>query len=199
MGSSFAKGVPRADVQAAHQALLAQLDAFKADADAGLAALLRDELQGSIRRYEDLKAAHGALDFLDLLLRTRDLVRDRQDVRTHFQRRFSCIFVDEFQDTDPLQAELLLLLAADDPGEREAARVRPLPGKLFVVGDPKQSIYRFRRADVGVYTDVCAQLETHGARRERLTTSFRGVPNLQRAINASFAPLMTGDAAGSTA
>ena len=193
MGSAFARGVARADVQAAHHALLLELDVFKADADADLAALLRDELQGSIRRYEDLKARHGALDFLDLLLRARDLVRDRQDVRRHFQQRFTCLFVDEFQDTDPLQAELLLLLAADDPAESDARRVRSVAGKLFVVGDPKQSIYRFRRADVGIYTSVCAQLERHGARRVQLTTSFRGVPNVQRAVNAAFAPLMTGD------
>ena len=119
--ASFARGLARADVQAAHQSLLLQLDAFKADADADLAALLRDELQGSIERYERLKATHGALDFLDLLLRARDLVRDRADVREHFQRRFTCLFVDEFQDTDPLQAELLLLLAADDPSERDCA------------------------------------------------------------------------------
>jgi ATP-dependent helicase/nuclease subunit A len=193
MGSSFARGIPRTDVHAAHHALLQELDQFKAHADADLAALLRDELQGSIERYERLKASHGVLDFLDLLLRARDLVRDRQDVRVHFQRRFTCLFVDEFQDTDPLQAELLLLLAADDPSEHDPWRVRPRPGKLFVVGDPKQSIYRFRRADVGVYARVCAQLKDRGARCERLTTSFRGVPNLQRAINAAFAPLMTGD------
>ena len=193
MGSAFARGVARPDVQAAHQALLLALDVFRADADADLAALLRDELQGSISRYEDLKARHGALDFLDLLLRARDLVRDRQDVRRHFQQRFTCLFVDEFQDTDPLQAELLLLLAADNPAERDARRVRCVAGKLFVVGDPKQSIYRFRRADVGIYTSVCAQLERHGARRVQLTTSFRGVPNVQRAVNATFAPLMTGD------
>ena len=193
MGTSFAKGVPRADVQRAHQGLVQQLDVFKADADADLAALLRDELRGSIDRYEHLKAKHGALDFLDLLRRARDLVRDRADVRQHFQRRFTRLFVDEFQDTDPLQAELLLLLAADDPHEHEWRRVRPVRGKLFVVGDPKQSIYRFRRANVSVYTDVCQQLESHGARCEQLTTSFRGVPNLQRAVNAAFAPLMTGD------
>ena len=95
MGSSFGRGLARADVQAAHQGLLQDLDIFKADADADLAALLRDELQGSITRYEDLKAAHGALDFLDLLLRARDLVRDRQDVRRHFQQRFRRLFVDE--------------------------------------------------------------------------------------------------------
>jgi len=193
LGSSFARGVARADVQAAHQSLLLQLDAFKADADADLAALLRQELQGSIDRYERLKATHGALDFLDLLLRARDLVRDRADVREHFQRRFTRLFVDEFQDTDPLQAELLLLLAADDPSERDFRLARPVRGKLFVVGDPKQSIYRFRRADVSIYSRVCRQLQEYGARCERLTTSFRGVPNLQRAVNAAFAPLMTGD------
>src|SRR5688572_1181509 len=193
MGASFARGIPRADVQAALQSLLQQLDLFKADADADLAALLRQELQGSIDRYERLKAAHGALDFLDLLLRARDLLRDRADVREHFQRRFSRLFVDEFQDTDPLQAELLLLLAADDPAEGDAWRARPVRGKLFVVGDPKQSIYRFRRADVRIYSRVRTQLQQHGARCEQLTTSFRGVPNLQRAVNAAFAPLMTGD------
>ncbi len=193
MGASFARGVARADVHAAHQELLLQLDVFKADADADLAALLREELRGSIERYEQLKARHGALDFLDLLLRARDLVRDRADVREHFQRRFTRLFVDEFQDTDPLQAELLLLLAADNPSERDSWNARPVPGKLFVVGDPKQSIYRFRRADVGIYARVCAQLERYGARCVRLTTSFRGVPNLQRAVNAAFAPLMTGD------
>jgi ATP-dependent exoDNAse (exonuclease V) beta subunit len=193
LGASFARGVARADVHGAHQMLLQQLDLFKADADADLAALLRQELQETIARYERLKAAHGALDFLDLLLRARDLLRDRAEVREHFQRRFTRIFVDEFQDTDPLQAELLLLLAADDPAERDAWNVRPLPGKLFVVGDPKQSIYRFRRADVRIYSRVCAQLQTHGARGERLRTSFRSVPTLQHAVNAAFAPLMTGD------
>src|SRR5688500_16025944 len=146
-GAAFGHGLARADVQAAHRALVERLDEFKAHADADLAALLREELRGSILRYERLKAEHGALDFLDLLLRARNLVRDRDEVRRHFQERFTCLFVDEFQDTDPLQAELLLLLAADDPGERDWTRVRPVPGKLFIVGDPKQSIYRFRRSE----------------------------------------------------
>jgi ATP-dependent exoDNAse (exonuclease V) beta subunit len=193
-GAAFGRGLQRADVQAAHRTLVQQLDEFKADADADLAALLREELQGSIDRYTRLKAEHGALDFLDLLLRARNLVRERDEVRRHFQERFTCLFVDEFQDTDPLQAELLLLLAADDPAEREWTRVRPAPGKLFIVGDPKQSIYRFRRADVGIYRRVCEQLSQQGARCLRLTTSFRSVPNIQHAVNAAFRPLMTGDA-----
>jgi len=192
-GASFAKGVPRADVHAAHQSLVQQLDAFRFEADADLAALLRDELRESIEDYERLKARHGALDFLDLLLRARNLVRDRDDVRRDFQQRFDCLFVDEFQDTDPLQAEILMLLAADDPLERDWTNARPVPGKLFIVGDPKQSIYRFRRADVGVYRNVCEQLEAAGALALQLTTSFRSVPDIQRVVNAAFAARMTGD------
>ncbi len=193
-GAAYAKGIARAELHAAHQALVQQLDTFKVDADADLAALLRDELQGSIAGYEALKARGGALDFLDLLLRATALVRERADVRADFQTRFKRFFVDEFQDTDPLQAELLLLLTADDPLEAVWTRVRPLPGKLFIVGDPKQSIYRFRRADVGIYRRVCEQLQGHGASCVQLTTSFRGVPNIQRVVNSAFAPLMTGDA-----
>ena len=143
--------------------------------------------------YEQLKAREGALDFLDLLVRARDLVRNNAEVRSHFQGRFQRIFVDEFQDTDPLQAELLLLLAAGDPLETRWQHVTPVAGKLFIVGDPKQSIYRFRRADVDVYRRVCELLVARGATRVELRKSFRSVPNIQHLVNAAFEPLMDGD------
>jgi len=189
----YARGVPRQQVLDAHAALVARLAEFRCDADADLAARLHDELSTAIDAYERAKAKVGALDFLDLLVRARDLVRDDAGVRAAFQQRFSHLFVDEFQDTDPLQAEILLLLAADDPAETDWRRVRPAPGKLFVVGDPKQSIYRFRRADVGIYEAVREQLRRHGAACVALRSSFRAVPDLQRAVNAAFAPKMTGD------
>jgi ATP-dependent exoDNAse (exonuclease V) beta subunit len=85
--------------------------------DADLAACLQRELRPVIDEYEREKARAGKLDFLDLLLRARDLVRGDRAVRVELQARFSRIFVDELQDTDPLQAELLLLLAASDPEE----------------------------------------------------------------------------------
>ena len=138
--------------------------------------MLHGELFGCVDEYERLKAREGAMDFLDLLLRARDLVRGNAVVRRHFQRRFTRIFVDEFQDTDPLQAELLLLLAADDPDETRWESVTPVPGKLFIVGDPKQSIYRFRRADVDTYMRVCRQLVAAARRRwscERATAACR--------------------------
>ncbi len=121
-------------------------------------------------------------------------MRRSAGLRRGFQERFTHIFVDEFQDTDPLQAEILLLLASTDPEDTDWRAVVPLPGRLFIVGDPKQSIYRFRRADVGIYRDVCARLERAGAKRVKLTTSFRSVPGIQACVNAAFAPVMTGDA-----
>ncbi len=207
----YGGGVARTQVMESYAALMAALERFQLRADADLAALVRAELGTCLARYDALKRRAGALDFLDLLLRTRDLVRDHAEVRRTWQRRFRYLFVDEFQDTDPLQAEILLLLAADEPDDETGPAVRrpshrPVTpagtdwrrvavrrGALFVVGDPKQSIYRFRRADVGTYQEVCRLLEGQGALRVELTTSFRAVPNIQHFINAAFAPAMTGD------
>jgi ATP-dependent exoDNAse (exonuclease V) beta subunit len=192
-GPGYKHGVPRQRVLDAYEALKQKLDQFRLDADADLAAALQHELRGAIDRYEALKARAGALDFLDLLLKARNLVAGNADVRRGFQSRFTHIFVDEFQDTDPLQAEILLLLASADPDQNDWHKVSPVPGRLFIVGDPKQSIYRFRRADVGIYRNVCERLVAAGARPVQLTTSFRSVPQIQACVNAAFAPVMTGD------
>jgi ATP-dependent helicase/nuclease subunit A len=192
-GPTYRKGMTRAQVLDARDRLTAALFDFQTRADADLAAVLHAELLTCVDRYQALKAREGALDFLDLLLLARDLVKNTSDVRRHFQTRFTRIFVDEFQDTDPLQAELLLLLAADDPAETRWQQVTPVAGKLFIVGDPKQSIYRFRRADVHVYQQVCRQLVAAGASFVELRKSFRSVPNIQRVVNAAFEPIMDGD------
>ena len=118
-GKFYRPNVPREDVTRARDELQAELTRFETDANADLAVLLREELRPSAEKYEEAKAAAGALDFLDLLLKARNLVRDDEDVRRSFQQRFKRLFVDEFQDTDPLQAEILLLLAADDPRETD--------------------------------------------------------------------------------
>ena len=166
---------------------------LRAAADADLAAALHGELRSAVERYETLKQRAGVLDFVDLLVRARDLIRDSPTVRAEFQRRFTHIFVDEFQDTDPLQAEILLLLAADDLADCDWRAIRPVPGKLFIVGDPKQSIYRFRRADVGIYLEVKDLLAQRGAECVHLRTSFRAVPAIQRFVNAAFAPHLRAD------
>lgn len=192
-GTWYRDGVSRDSVLAALTDLRARLDQFRLAADADLAALLQQELRGALDRYAEMKAKAGALDFLDLLLLARNLVRDNAQVRAGFQSRFKRLFVDEFQDTDPLQAEILLLLAANDPAETDWRRARASAGRLFLVGDPKQSIYRFRRADVAVYREVCEQLQRGGATLVHLNTSFRSVPEIQTFVNAAFAPVMTGD------
>ncbi len=153
-------------------------------------------MQPCLALYEALKRERGALDFVDLLVRARDLLVTHASVRADFQRCFARIFVDEFQDTDPIQAEILLLLSADDPTVTDWQQVTPVPGTLFIVGDPKQAIYRFRRADVGTYWAVKAQLLAQPATRAcHLRACFRLVPSLQHAVNAAFSVVMTGQQA----
>jgi ATP-dependent helicase/nuclease subunit A len=189
-----ADSILRQDVVDQKAQIKEELEALLAHADADLAACLFRELLGAVSVYQEIKDRAGKLDFLDLLLETRKLLGSHDAVRAQLQERFSHLLVDEFQDTDPLQAEILLLLAADDPKEKDPGRVHVKPGKLFVVGDPKQSIYRFRRADVSLYEGVKAQLVAQGAVRIDLCTSFRGAPALQSLVNATFAPRMTPNA-----
>ena len=189
-GTRYGGSVTRAQVLDRHAKMVDVLERFAKVADADLAAHLQAELRDPVERYDRLKIEAGRLDFVDLLLKARDLIRDHDGVRRDAQQRYARIFVDEFQDTDPLQAEILLLLASGDPAERDWRKVTPGPGKLFLVGDPKQSIYRFRRADVGVYRQVTEQLGRRGVAGIALSTSFRAVPAIQRLVNRAFAPLM---------
>jgi len=195
-GKWFCKkeAIERSSVIEQRDAIRRELGEFAEGAAADLAACLREELRPVVAAYEELKARTGMLDFLDLLLRTRDLLRGNRTVRVELQHRFSHILVDEFQDTDPLQAETVLLLAADDPEQNDPVLARPIPGKLFIVGDPKQSIYRFRRADIAFYQGVKSRLKAQGAEVLQLSTSFRSAPSIQQFINATFAPRMVAGA-----
>jgi ATP-dependent exoDNAse (exonuclease V) beta subunit len=190
----FAEGIPREQVVEARQHLLDQLESFHHAADADLATILRSEMWELVVQYDRLKRRAGKLDFVDLLLLARNLVRDKPDVRLYLQTRFTHIFIDEFQDTDPLQAEILLLLAADNPTESDWLKVAPAPGKLFVVGDPKQSVYKFRRADVVLYRQIRDALEQRGVGAVQLTTSFRALRPIQHLVNAAFETEMQDDA-----
>ncbi len=189
----YAPGVLREDVLTARNELLWALAQFKERADADLAAILQGEMQSLINGYDELKRRAGRLDFVDLLIRTRDLVRGNRAVREYLQNRFTHLFIDEFQDTDPLQAEILILLASDNAAVDDWRLAKPAAGKLFVVGDPKQSIYKFRRADVAFYQDVCRRLLAHGVRQVELSTSHRSLAPIQACVNAAFAEEMQGD------
>ncbi|MBK9167232.1 MAG: UvrD-helicase domain-containing protein [Bryobacterales bacterium] len=166
--------------------LIAAIRDFKPVADADLAAGLREEMRPLLDAFAAAKRRAGVMDFLDVLTRVRDLLATQPAVRAFLQKRFTHLFVDEFQDTDPLQMEILLLLAAGDPTVSDWRQSRPAPGKLFLVGDPKQSIYRFRRADVMLYQAVSRQLREAGVRTVLLSRSFRATAPLQAAINHGF-------------
>ncbi len=184
--------VERDQVKRMRDHLKRVLDAYAEDAEADLAAELRDDLAPVVERYETLKRRAGVLDFLDLLLGTRNLLVQNADVRRELWSRCKCIFVDEFQDTDPLQAEILLLLAARDPSDDDWRTLTLAPGKFFAVGDPKQSIYRFRRADVAFYSEVRDRLLSQGAKLVYLQASFRATPGIQSVVNTTFARAMGG-------
>ncbi|MBS1964143.1 MAG: UvrD-helicase domain-containing protein [Bdellovibrionales bacterium] len=125
----------------------------------------------ALERYDRLKRRRGALDFNDLELgAARALEHD--PVAADYRKRFDLVMVDEFQDTNPVQARILTRLA------------RPGLANLCVVGDPKQSIYRFRDADVSVFEEFCSHMPVQVA----LTRNFRSVPGILEFSNAVCAP-----------
>ncbi len=157
---------------------------------AALIPILR-ELQRFVLEYaRKRREKEGRAEFQDLLVWTHELLRDNIEVRDHFRRRFSHLLIDESQDTDPIQAEIAMFLAEEvKPGTkpedrpREWSRITPETGKLFVVGDPKQSIYRFRRADVNQMYDL---RERMGGETVELTQNFRSQEPVTAWVNFLF-------------
>ena len=136
--------------------------------------------------YASLRQQEHKLNFQDLLMRTAALLRHNSEVRQYFGARFTHLLVDEFQDTDPIQAEIMMLLTAEESTPTEWSRTTPRPGSLFVVGDPKQSIYRFRRADITTYNQVKEQIRNTGGEVLHLTSNFRSVPSILHTANSAF-------------
>jgi ATP-dependent helicase/nuclease subunit A len=157
----------------------------------------------------------NALNYGDLLNLTAKVLRENAQVRRALQGKYRFLFVDEFQDTDPVQAEILFLLAADEESKERVTSSTPVPrcsrpgsgiadlesrqagidwrsvrlhaGSLFVVGDPKQSIYRFRRADIEIYNIVRDRFSDPDVGRVLpLTMNFRSVPSLCQWANRVF-------------
>ena len=155
--------------------------------------LLRHLRQAFAVDYPARRKADGVATFEDLLVWSRDVLRDNAEARAYFQQKYSHILIDEFQDTDPLQAEMAFYLAAQsnvDVSGRDWHTIPLHPGKLFIVGDAKQSIYRFRRADIGV-----TQLVKDSKQMESLTLSEnrRSQKPVLDWVNAVFNQLMIQD------
>ncbi len=134
-------------------------------------------------------ARRGAISFDGLLVFSRNLLRDHLDVRSALKHKFDTFLVDEFQDTDPLQGEILFYLAEKADGKaRQWQDVRLEPGRLFVVGDPKQSIYHFRGADIAAFEAFEEHMlkQTPPARKAVLSANFRSDPRVLGFVNAVF-------------
>ena len=142
-------------------------------------------LSGARKEYEAWRRQNARLNFQDLLLLARNLLRDDPDVRRAMRERFTPILVDEFQDTDPIQAEILFYLTGENSREKDWRKLDLVPGSLFVVGDPKQSIYRFRRADFETYQAARQRIAACG-RVVTLSTNFRSTAGICEWINGVF-------------
>jgi ATP-dependent helicase/nuclease subunit A len=145
-----------------------------------------EAVRPALEIYDRLRTQSGKLNYQDLLTKAAELLRDKPHIRTYFRNRITHLLVDEFQDTDPLQAQVMMFLTADDPEETDWQRCRPHPGSLFVVGDPKQSIYRFRRADIVTYNKVREIIIESGGLLVTLQANFRTTASLIAWINESF-------------
>lgn len=129
----------------------------------------------------------GAISFQGLLLFARNLVRDHINVRKSIKKQFDAFLVDEFQDTDPLQGEILFYLAEhEDHQAKHWKKVSFAPGKIFLVGDPKQSIYRFRGADIAAFEAFQKKMKEQNALEIVLGTNFRSDPEIIEAVNHIF-------------
>jgi len=135
------------------------------------------------RRFRAAYTAEGFASFDGILTLTHALLDSSPSIRARVRERFDFILVDEFQDTDPAQCEIIMKLAEGKDG-------KPAPGRLFIVGDPKQSIYSFRGADIVAYERVRERLLEHGAEEFVLRTSFRSHAGILDVVNGVFAQVI---------
>ncbi|WP_440983342.1 UvrD-helicase domain-containing protein [Shinella sumterensis] len=156
---------------------------------------LIDEARPILQRYRDHKRASAQLDFDDLIFAARDLLRDHDAVRQALGQRFAHVLVDEFQDTDPLQTEIFWRLCGepvDDHNDWTRFQIRP--GALFLVGDPKQAIYRFRGADVGAYVQARDAFRAQDADSLlSISTNFRSCASILTFVNERFEAVLSAD------
>ena len=177
-GTNWPGGSTRTkEIRASIAALKSAADAERTRYVASALAIVVHHLSRVIVDEAAERRRRGELEFHDLLVYARNVLRD-DDVRRIVHNTYRRIMLDEFQDTDPLQLEIARLIV-DGPDES---------GRLFTVGDPKQSIYRFRRADIASY--MAARDATGSADMVRLTTNFRSTKPVLKWVNSVFGSLI---------
>ncbi|MCD9893223.1 UvrD-helicase domain-containing protein [Bradyrhizobium japonicum] len=192
--AAAAAGKGKAHGTMAFQACTAKYDACH-EALSELMAMVAGELLARIvdamdqlfAEWREYKRSAALLDFDDLLHTARELLAKHDDVRRALGKRYRHVLVDEFQDTDPLQLEILWRLCGDHPNDEDGdALTRVLrPGSLFLVGDPKQAIYRFRGADVNAY--LRAREAIGDSSVANIVANFRSVEPILAFVNGAFA------------
>ena len=141
--------------------------------------------------YARYKRDAALMDFDDLLHHARDLLAKSEPVRQALAVLYPRVLVDEFQDTDPLQAEILWRLAGEGPQGCAWQDRKIRPGALFLVGDPKQAIYRFRGADVATYLTAKKALSDHDPLSIlEISANFRSQPAILQFVNDNFASML---------
>jgi len=159
--------------------------------------LLLQRIAKEVLDAADNRRREGGLEFHDLLVLAREMLRSNPEARATLHRRYTHVLLDEFQDTDPIQIELASLIAASvsgsDPPSWDKLEIQP--GRLFFVGDPKQSIYRFRRADIELFLTARSRFGPGGSHAQ-LTTNFRTVEPILSWVNAWFEGAMAEEQPG---
>ena len=157
------------------------------------AAVIADMREHLLPAFQEEKRRQSIAGFDDLLFDAAHLLKKSTAARARLAQRYKVILVDEVQDTDPIQAEVATLLASAVPDDTIATTLRweelsPSPGRLFAVGDPKQSIYRFRGADVDTFKRLVGAISKSGEQHE-LSQNFRSVPGIVSWVNYVFSEL----------
>jgi exodeoxyribonuclease-5 len=159
--------------------------------------LLIEEVRPVIDRFQNYKRSVARLDFDDLIFAARDLLRNHEGVRKLLGKKFTSVLVDEFQDTDPLQSEIFWRLCGDPTSQDKLYDWRQFTirlGALFLVGDPKQAIYRFRGADVSAYVDArSALVEQDNQSVITISTNFRSQAPILEFVNSRFEGPLSSD------
>ena len=141
-------------------------------------------------RFREHKRGAALLDFDDLIFSARDLLRDHDEVRRALAARYRHVLVDEFQDTDPLQTEIFWRLCGEPPEHGDAGDWTTFAlraGALFLVGDPKQAIYRFRGADIAAYVRAREAFRARdGDAVLSIATNFRSCAPIMDYVNRRF-------------
>lgn len=144
------------------------------------------------KRFFEQKRKGGILTFSDVSRMAIDILKSNKTLRSYFKKQFRYIMIDEFQDNNSLQKDLLYLLAEREDAETDGIPTTDMldPGKLFFVGDEKQSIYLFRGADVSVFKQLKTEIEAVGGVFQELNTNYRSEPYLIEQFNQLFQKVM---------